>query len=84
MIKPSSWSKAFRSDYDKIEQDLKQEWRTGWKEKCSGKRLIDSLYEEFQIRVSKIDFKKEAMRRLSVAKEEEWSILRDLLTTELK
>lgn len=70
------WKQEFVRNCELRHSDLKEEWRDEWIKLCSGKRLLNDLYEEYTIRTSKMDLKRRLVRRMRNEESEEWTLIR--------
>ena len=56
-------------------------WKEDWIIKCDGKRAIDLIFEKARLKISKLRFKKELMRRMEANSSASWKELRLLLNS---
>lgn len=70
------WKRNFVQQCICRHAELEQGWREEWIRLCSGKRLIDSVYQEYTIRISKFDLKRRLARRMRLERSEEWTLIR--------
>ena len=70
------WGTNFISKCDALHASLKGEWADNWMKVCSGKRLIDDLYKEYTVRLSKFDFKRRLAKRMKNEQTEDWTLVK--------
>lgn len=70
------WMKEFVDECNSKHSELEEKWREDWVRLCSGKRLIDSIYQEYTIRINKFDLKRRLSRRMRQEESEEWTLIR--------
>jgi hypothetical protein len=78
------WRAKFVDLCIKRKADIDGEWRSSWKDLCSGKDLIDDLYVRYEISMKKVEFKKEIIRRMAATATDDWRVINDLLASGLK
>ena len=76
MFDKVKWRRDFVQQCNQRHSELEEKWNEEWMKLCSGKRLIDSVYQEYTVRISKFDLKRRLSRRMRVEKSEEWTLIR--------
>jgi len=73
---PAQWKSGFvlRCEAEHAEQFGR--WSNDWVKVCSGKRLIDDIYREYTVRMSKFEFKRRLARRMKDEQTEDWTLVR--------
>ncbi|WP_447965441.1 ATP-dependent nuclease [Nitrospira sp. Ecomares 2.1] len=81
----SNWKKEFLEMCEKQHEELLPLWDKEWIKKASGKRLIDDLYKEYTLNISKLNLKRKLAKRIQRNKTEDWTLvkskIRDALNT---
>jgi len=62
---------------------IELEWKTNWRDRCDGKRLIDDLYVRYEIAMRKIEFKRQIMVAMKKNKTDNWRTIKELLSEAL-
>lgn len=83
-FEPTAWSKDFVEKCDARHAELEEQWRNEWYKHCSGKRLIDDLYREYDIRVAKLDLKRRLAKRMKAEQTEDWTLVKSKLIDALR
>jgi hypothetical protein len=73
---PDDWKKGFVSKCEAKHAELVDQWRNDWIKLCSGKRLIDDIYREYNVRLSKFDFKRRLAKRMKDEQTEDWTLVK--------
>jgi len=73
---PDDWKNKFVSQCEAKHAELNDLWKQDWIKLCSGKRLIDDIYEEYPIRLSKFEFKRKIVKRMKMAQTEDWTLIK--------
>jgi hypothetical protein len=71
-----AWKLKFVSDCETKHAESEEQWKNEWVKLCSGKRLIDDIYREYTVRLSKFDFKRRLAKRMKVDQTEDWTLVR--------
>jgi predicted ATPase len=72
----NSWRIDFESKCEALHATLRSIWTDDWTKLCSGKRLIDDIYREYTVQISKFDFKRRLAKRMRVEQTEDWTLVR--------
>jgi hypothetical protein len=72
----ASWKSKFISSCEVSREELESLWKEEWLKLCSGKRLVDDVYREFSMRMSKFDFKRNLAKRMKNEQTEDWTLVR--------
>jgi len=51
-------------------------WNEAWMKQASGKRLIDDMYKEYTINISKLALKRKLSKRMNINKTEDWTLVK--------
>jgi hypothetical protein len=73
---PDDWKTKFVLKCEAKHAELAESWRNDWIKLCSGKRLIDDIYKEYTIRLSKFDFKRRLAKRMKDEQTEDWTLVK--------
>ena len=73
---PGEWKHRFVSKCETKHAELVDPWKNDWIKLCSGKRLIDDIYREYTVRVSKFDFKRRLAKRMKDEQTEDWTLVK--------
>lgn len=73
------WVTEFVDKCKAAETQRAEAWRSDWRRKCDGKRLIDELYKKFQIPMAKLELKKRIAKRMATEQPEDWTLVRSKL-----
>jgi predicted ATPase len=73
---PQLWTTQFISICTSDHAKLEHQWKDDWLKLCSGKRLIDDIYQEYVIRISKFDFKRRLAKRMKLEQTEDWTLVK--------
>ncbi|MCK4823599.1 AAA family ATPase, partial [bacterium] len=74
-----SWNEGFMTRCNQIQNELVAAWDTEWVISCNGKELLEKVFNEFTVKRSRIDLKKELIRRMRDHMTSEWQTIRQLL-----
>ncbi len=80
----TAWKNSFVSQCEAKDSEAKERWRNDWIKLCSGKRLIDHIYREYTIRLSKFDFKRRLAKRMKSEQSEDWTLVRSKIRDALE
>jgi hypothetical protein len=58
-------------------------WNESWIKQASGKRLIDDLYKEYTINISKLALKRKLSKRMCLNKTEDWTLVKSKINDAL-
>lgn len=72
----TNWKAKFLIQCQTLQDELHNQWQEEWIKLCSGKRLIDDLYREYSLNVSKFDLKKRLIKRMKSEQTEDWTLVR--------
>lgn len=72
----ASWKTNFVSQCEDLRSQLESDWTEDWIKLCNGKRLIDDIYREYTVRLSKFDFKRRLAKRMRIEQTEDWTLVR--------
>ena len=72
----SQWKSDFIEECNKRHSELLPVWNESWIKLASGKRLIDDLYKEYTINISKLVLKRKLAKRISIDKTEDWTLVK--------
>lgn len=72
----SKWEENFLKMCDARHTELLPLWSESWIKLASGKRLIDDLYKEYKINVSKLVLKRKLSKRMQTDKTEDWTLVK--------
>ncbi len=72
----SKWKRDFISECKKRHSELLPVWNDSWIKLASGKRLIDDLYKEYTINLSKLVLKRKLAKRINADKTEDWTLVK--------
>ena len=78
------WKGNFIQRCEERHSQLEEQWKAQWVQLCSGKRLIDDIYEEYRVNVSKFDLKRRLVRRMKMEESEDWTLIRSKLRDALE
>ncbi|KAF0145047.1 MAG: SMC domain protein [Nitrospirae bacterium] len=84
VLNNSSWIANFTKACSKRHEELEEQWREDWVKLCSGKRLIDDLYQIYPINIPKFDLKKRIVKRMMIDQTEEWILVKSKLLDALQ
>ncbi len=73
------WTKDFINHCKTRHSDLLPLWNESWIKQASGKRLIDDLYQEYTINISKLALKRKLSKRIYLNKSEDWTLVKSKL-----
>lgn len=76
---PVSWKDQFVAACEEEHAKAKELWKEDWLRLCSGKRLIDDVYREYQVPISKYELKKRLVQRMKLEQSEDWTLVRSKL-----
>ena len=82
-IDAEAWKSNFAMEVNRQRGEMEATWRSAWRIKASGKRIMDDLYVKYEVRFRKINFKKEVIKRMSSRKSDDWRVLDQVLRSEL-
>jgi hypothetical protein len=71
-----AWKEQFISKCSTLHATREGQWKEEWIKLCSGKRLIDDIYREYTIRMSKFDFKRGLSKRMKAEQTEDWTLVK--------
>ena len=71
-----SWKTNFISKCDALHQEMKTQWDEEWQRLCSGKQLIDDLYRDYTINISKFELKRRLVRAMKANQTDDWTLVR--------
>lgn len=72
----AKWEKEFVELCNKRHEALLPEWQDAWIKQANGKRLIDDLYKEYSINISKLSLKRKLAKRIKIDKSEDWTLVK--------
>jgi hypothetical protein len=72
----STWKDEFVQECQQKHQELTPTWNESWIKYASGKRLIDDLYKNYKINISKLALKRKLAKRILVNKSEDWTLVK--------
>ncbi|WP_206237964.1 ATP-dependent nuclease [Novosphingobium terrae] len=78
-LEETTWVDAFVAECERAHSEFEATWKTDWKKVASGKILIDDLYKEYEIKMSKSEFKKTIISVMSTRKTETWRSINSVL-----
>jgi predicted ATPase len=70
------WKGGFVSKCETKHAEQVDRWKNDWVKFCSGKRLIDDVYREYTVRLSKFDFKRRLAKRMKDDQTEDWTLVK--------
>jgi len=76
----ANWKKEFVEQSEARSKGIQLDWRLTWREKCDGKKLIDDLYRIYEVRLKKIEFKKQVMSHMRRVETDNWREIKGRLT----
>lgn len=79
VFESQSWKKLFIEECNNSYNKLKPEWDNSWIKLASGKRLIDDLYKNYTINVSKLSLKRRLAKRMHTDQSEDWTLVKSKL-----
>jgi predicted ATPase len=72
----ANWEHDFVSQCQAEYEKLQPSWAEDWLKHCNGKRLIDDIYREYTIRLSKLEFKRRLAKRMKNEQTEDWTLVK--------
>ena len=72
----SRWKTNFVTKCNSRDRPMRERWREDWNKLCSAKQLIDDIYKEYTVHISKFELKRRLARRMKVEESEEWTLIR--------
>lgn len=72
----SKWRSDFMQKCKSRHSELLPIWDESWEKYASGKRLIDDLYNEYKLKVSKLALKRKLAKRIYSDKSEDWTLVK--------
>jgi hypothetical protein len=81
---PEKWKIDFISKCEDSHATLLTNWKQNWIKLCSGKRLIDDLYKEYKIPISKFDLKRRLAKRMKSDQTEDWTLVKSKIRDALE
>jgi len=72
----AQWKSNFIQKCNSRHSELLPLWNESWVKQASGKRLIDDLYREYTINISKLALKRKLSKRMYLNKTEDWTLVK--------
>lgn len=72
----NQWKSNFVQECKSRHSELLTLWNESWVKQASGKRLIDDLYKEYTINISKLALKRKLSKRMYLNKTEDWTLVK--------
>jgi len=72
----STWQSNFIAKCKERHSELLPQWNEAWIKQASGKRLIDDMYKEYTINISKLALKRKLSKRININKTEDWTLVK--------
>jgi energy-coupling factor transporter ATP-binding protein EcfA2 len=82
-FEPEKWKNDFVLTNAEIKLQLEDEWKTDWRDRCDGKKLIDDLYIKYEIALKKTEFKRQIMATMRKEKTSNWRSIDEKITEAL-
>jgi len=79
----STWTSSFVVKCEDEHKKLLPIWNDTWIKLASGKRLIDDLYQEYSVNISKLAFKRKLVKRIQHDKTEDWTLVKSKINDAL-
>ena len=73
---PADWSQTFVKQCELQMNAQKESWQDDWSVLCSGKRLIDDIYQSYSIRIAKFDLKRRLVKRMKLEQTDDWRLIK--------
>lgn len=83
-FKEDEWIISFIEKCNIKYEELLPVWQEDWIKQASGKRIIDDLYKEFSISISKLALKRRLAKRISHEKSEDWTLVKSKIRDALQ
>lgn len=72
----TQWKSNFIEKCQSRHSELLPLWNEAWIKQASGKRLIDDLYKEYTINISKLALKRKLSKRMHLNNSEDWTLVK--------
>lgn len=80
-VDPQTWQSDFVKAVKEERQELEAIWATNWMKDCDGKKLLDDLSKQVQLKVNSKRFKVRLMREIALAQAGSWKAVEGYLKT---
>jgi hypothetical protein len=72
----TTWNSKFIEKCKERHSQLLPLWNEAWIKQTNGKRLIDDMYKEYTINISKLALKRKLSKRIKTNKSEDWTLVK--------